>query len=177
MIEHPAGGNVGDAHSTVTIADGAEHCQEGLEESPVAPCSQNDIEILNKDNMRSLHLKKAEQKKQKDMHEAKGNKITRREGNKEQRSWVRKTCVFAWGLDLPSVARVSSYRRRDLAPADQATCPPRNLRTARNTMNNGRSDVTSNMTHEGAICQELHAVPLAHVRHTMQWPRIDQRKL
>jgi hypothetical protein len=32
-------------------------------------------------------------------------------------------------------------------------------------------------THQRAICEQLDAVPLADVCHSMEWPEVDERKL
>lgn len=83
-----------------------------------------------------------------------------------------------WGMfDLPFVETASSCRRRDLAPADQATCRPRIHRTGKNVMSDSRSDITSDMTYEGAICEKLHVVSFTYISHAVQGSGINQGKL
>lgn len=46
MIKDPSCGDVGDACPPVTISHITEHSQQGLEEGPISPRLEDDIEIL-----------------------------------------------------------------------------------------------------------------------------------
>ena len=47
VVKNPARGNVGDAQSTMAVADLAKDSEQGLKQIPVAPRLQNHVEVLN----------------------------------------------------------------------------------------------------------------------------------
>lgn len=51
VLKDPAGGDIGDAESTVAIAHVTEYCQECLEEGPGTPRFQDHIQILDEGMM------------------------------------------------------------------------------------------------------------------------------